>query len=491
MNATVRRIPLDFPDTPAIGDIFTATSGVRYEWDGTVWIVGPPLVPPVVVETDPLSLHLTGGTLTGEAFAPIMIPSTDAGLVTRAYVDQLVTQVVGIAAYIGAADASTADCQCVFTRLSGVPDGPLPPANQFPVGAHLIVAVGGMPTTGPAAGVAFTAGDWIISDNVLWYRVPFGGANVFAGNVAVTPTVAGGDDVQEVLTNLQAQKVAKAGDTMTGGLTMRGPTSGTPSGDVRFNSGSNNAYMGRFYTTQSGYNTRPETVLHFEQTCGGYSTQDVFRTGTDSPPFFQTMGRVIVGGSLTVANTINLNGGQFVMTGNSANAIVVQSDSQKYFDFRRGNGTTRWRIDTNNSADDYLSIRANTNAGTFDQVIYINRQSWNEWLYGDHSATSHTNRSDIRLKQDIAPVLARDAANAFEHLQPVRYRQKIKEGYPGDGETVKWGFVADEIEAGAPSAVSVDDDGMKGYDIAQVLVIAVAKIKELEDKVLSLEARLA
>ena len=55
-------MPIDFPPNPTIGDIFTATNGVTYVWNGTQWIVqsgggggggGGAFLP------------LSGGTLTG------------------------------------------------------------------------------------------------------------------------------------------------------------------------------------------------------------------------------------------------------------------------------------------------------------------------------------------------------------------------------------------------------------------------------------------
>lgn len=488
MNAQARRIPPDFPNAPAIGEQFTASSGVIYQWDGTVWI---DVVPPYV-ETDPLSVKLVGDTMTGPLAIPI-VPTLDAHATSKGYVDTLAANIVGIAAYCGAADASTPNCNCQFTALSGHPNGPLPPANQFQSGEHLIVAIGGTPTGGEIANVPCAAGDWLISDSVAWYRLPFGGASVLASTVAVTPIVAGGDDVQEVLENLQAQKVAKAGDTLANAtLTFTSTAfrdqvslngfSATTGGSLLFRDSSARA-LARIDALASGgvVSGNAEGSLRFSTWNGGWGFQEAFRVSVNSPPLTTFRGPVTIGGQITGNN-------QFYLTGNAGNAMVMQSDSQKYFDFRRGNNTQRWRIDTNNTADDYLSIRANTNAGTFDQVSYYNRQSWNIWAYGDHSAASHTNRSDIRLKRDIADVGAREAANAFEALKPVRYRLNVKEGYPGDAQTLRWGFVADEVEEGAPSAVSVDDEGMKGYDIAQVLTIAVAKIKELEAQIVELRA---
>src|SRR5277367_2408491 len=80
------------------------------------------------------------------------------------------------------------------------------------------------------------------------------------------------------------------------------------------------------------------------------------------------------------ANKLNLDGsntmtGSLNMSGNGANSIRLTSASQKYFTFADGGNVNRWRIDSYNSNNDRFDIRANTNAGTFDVVMYIERQS--------------------------------------------------------------------------------------------------------------------
>jgi hypothetical protein len=233
--------------------------------------------------------------------------------------------------------------------------------------------------------------------------------------------------------------------------------------------------------TASGQN---DARMSFNIWAGGYGYQEAFAIETNSPPRVRFRGPINVGGQID-------GGGPLILTGNAANLISVSSDSQKYFDFRRGNNSTvRWRITGGNANDDVYELRANTNAGTFDRVFYQERQSWNAWFYGNVSVQSLTQRSDVRLKTEVKAFSAAEAAAAFEHLNPVRYRQRAKPGYPVDVKALRWGFVADEIEEGAPDAISTDLDGVKGYDVAQVLAISVAKIKALEAEIAELKKRL-
>jgi Chaperone of endosialidase len=117
--------------------------------------------------------------------------------------------------------------------------------------------------------------------------------------------------------------------------------------------------------------------------------------------------------------------------------------------------------------------------------------------------------SDIRLKSNVMPVNLNEVDAAFKSFNPVRYKLKPPQqpdplsatGYSNlpykDPDRLHWGLVADDIEIGAPDLVTLADytrhldfDGnnienlepnmVKAYDVAGVLAIAIAKIKELE-----------
>ena len=58
-------MPLNFPDTPSTGDIYTdSTSGFSYEWNGTVWISTDPARAANIKELDDISGSFNGSTAT-------------------------------------------------------------------------------------------------------------------------------------------------------------------------------------------------------------------------------------------------------------------------------------------------------------------------------------------------------------------------------------------------------------------------------------------
>lgn len=77
------RVPLTFPDNPAVGDEFAASNGATYRWDGDVWVGIGGGAPPF---DDSHLLHLTGGTVTGELLVtgPTTAPQS---VVTRDWVE--------------------------------------------------------------------------------------------------------------------------------------------------------------------------------------------------------------------------------------------------------------------------------------------------------------------------------------------------------------------------------------------------------------------
>ena len=119
--------------------------------------------------------------------------------------------------------------------------------------------------------------------------------------------------------------------------------------------------------------------------------------------------------------------------------------------------------------------------------------------------------SDVRLKSNIMPVNLNEVDKAFKAFNPVRYKLKPPTQPnplgPGkitlpqmDPDRVHWGLLADDVEIGAPDLVTLADytrhldfdgnpienpepDMVKSYDIAGVLAIAIAKIKQLEAKI--------
>ena len=112
---------------------------------------------------------------------------------------------------------------------------------------------------------------------------------------------------------------------------------------------------------------------------------------------------------------------------------------------------------------------------------------------GTVNANNFNTISDVSLKMDVAPIDMREAANAFDLLKPVRFRWKppkvanplaapdgVSERPHHDPHRLNWGFIAQDVERAAPDLVKSDPDDGKGYDLAGVIAILTAKIKQLE-----------
>jgi hypothetical protein len=192
----------------------------------------------LTVETD---LHVEG-----HAFGPL-IPTADEHLANKLYVD---SHISGTLTLIGTFDASTG--QVTFSYASGVPNGPLPPADATNENQYVIVSVAGLPPIGPPeTQIICRVGDWWVSDGTEWLYLPIGGDTIAAINVSLIPQAFGEDNVQAAMEAADAQvqdhearlvageaelgdlddrvtvvegevtgKVAKTGDTMTGPLTL-------------------------------------------------------------------------------------------------------------------------------------------------------------------------------------------------------------------------------------------------------------------------------
>jgi hypothetical protein len=101
------------------------------------------------------------------------------------------------------------------------------------------------------------------------------------------------------------------------------------------------------------------------------------------------------------------------------------------------------------------------------------------------STTMYNTVSDYRLKQDVRPLTG--ALARMERLRPVRFAFKSDPGNRVDG------FLAHEAAVVVPEAVVGGKDGpeMQKMDAAKLVPLLTAAIKELEERVRVLEARLA
>jgi hypothetical protein len=175
------------------------------------------------IARDALLVPLAGGTMTG----PLLLsgnPTINAEAANKAYVDALFSNAALLRGVMNAVTGNVTD-------VDGATH-PLPEAT----GSHdyyICVNAGTIPS-GPAQGLTMRLGDQIYDVGTLWVLVAVGtgGVAAVASEVGLVPNVAGANNVQTGMENLQAQKVALAGDTMTGNLTVAPDGSG-----VFFNGG--------------------------------------------------------------------------------------------------------------------------------------------------------------------------------------------------------------------------------------------------------------
>ena len=116
---------------------------------------------------------------------------------------------------------SAGDGSIAWTVASGASGNTLPAAAPANIGWQLICNVSGTVPPGGAPAGTYSSNDWLLSDGTNWNHLAFGGTStVLASNVTVSPAVAGGSNVQASLEGLQNNKVDRAGDTMSGPLTV-------------------------------------------------------------------------------------------------------------------------------------------------------------------------------------------------------------------------------------------------------------------------------
>jgi hypothetical protein len=108
--------------------------------------------------------------------------------------------------YCGAYDV--ANDQGTFTAASGIPNGPLPPANQSPPvtrGEYVVCTSAGI-GRGNAPAVPIAVGDQLISggpgSGPIWQLLPVGGAAATADAVALNPPIPPWTNVQEAIEGL-------------------------------------------------------------------------------------------------------------------------------------------------------------------------------------------------------------------------------------------------------------------------------------------------
>jgi hypothetical protein len=278
-----------------------------------------------------------------------------------------------------------------------------------------------------------------------------------ASMVGITATGAiTSTSTQGAINELEAEKLALTGGTMTGVLNattlittlqngVQVGNTGANTGEVRFMELSGNGvdYVGFkspatlagnvIWTLPAAAGATGTVLTSNASNVLSWSTPSALGAGDVTGPassvdnaiarFDQTTGKIIQDSLVTISDTGNLSG---VVNFNSTGNFTVT-----------GNGS----------------------------------------FTGDLSAQSYTNTSDRSLKKDIEPFTG--ASNIVDKLMPVTFRWKN-----GDGKQVI-GLIAQDIQKVIPGVISTSNQKGKvvgGYDIGQVLILTLEALKETREE---------
>ena len=165
---------------------------------------------------------------------------------------------------------------------------------------------------------------------------------------------------------------------------------------------------------------------------------------------------------------------------NSSGALLINRTTQV--------NTERFSI-TGNSSSQCMALTSPITGG-YDMCNMNNGNGQVGVISTSGTSTAYTTSSDYRLKENVAPMTG--ALATISQLNPVTYTWKV------DG-SVGQGFIAHELQAVVPDAVSgekdaVDADGKpryQGVDTSFLVATLTAAIQELKAELDTTKARLA
>src|SRR5262249_10205501 len=105
-----------------------------------------------------------------------------------------------------------------FTTASGITGTTLPAAAAANTGRYVVATVAGTYTPTGGTATPTDQGDWFLSDGTAWVHVNVGPTmtGIAAANIAVSPAVAGGTNVQAALSALEAGTASLNSPALTG-----------------------------------------------------------------------------------------------------------------------------------------------------------------------------------------------------------------------------------------------------------------------------------
>jgi hypothetical protein len=150
-----------------------------------------------------------------------------------------------------------------------------------------------------------------------------------------------------------------------------------------------------------------------------------------------------------------------------------------------GLGSAKFVVEADTTTANPMTVsNSRSSAATDYSILFYRNASLVGSVQTTLSATSYVTSSDYRLKHDIAPITGALARVAL--LKPCTYKWNADDS---NGE----GFIAHELQAVVPDAVSGEKDGeeMQGVDYGKLTPILTAALQEAIAKIEALQARIA
>ncbi|HCX20297.1 MAG TPA: hypothetical protein DHN29_00185, partial [Cytophagales bacterium] len=168
------------------------------------------------------------------------------------------------------------------------------------------------------------------------------------------------------------------------------------------------------------------------------------------------------GGNISANRTDGGSAANFFVASDNGGISIQNAASQSKFFYEAGSNIFILRNDT---ADSFV---ADATAGSIS-------------ILGDLTANAVNQTSDKRYKKDIATLTG--ALDKTRELRGTSYFWK--DSNKGDGRQI--GVIAQEVEEVYPEFVHTDANGYKSVNYAQMVAVLIEAVKELDDKVSTLE----
>jgi hypothetical protein len=211
-----------------------------------------------------------------------------------------------------------------------------------------------------------------------------------------------------------------------------------------------------------------------------------------------------VGGTLTVVRNVGIgttNPLRALQIGSSINAAFTfePSDASPNAGYLRFGDNTGWKLHFGRSRESNILTGAPLNTGTIGVLMTL-QDTGNVGIgtveprftlevngsVGRPGGGAWTNLSDLRLKRNVKPL--QGALQKLLNLRGVSYRWQEPAKH-GNLTGEQMGFVAQEVEAVFPEWVSTNTDGFMDLTIRGLEALVVEAFRELNNKIEALERK--